>query len=397
MNLHAMTDVLFADTFSDLLCDDEWDADPLSLSKDETLAASKEDLGLSSIDFAELASEIKPEPTCRERTPEASPQPRAQPSSSRHLGPAAALGAAARAGGISSFSWGSSHHAIPAAPILPPLGDYDLLTGDADADLHALAKSAVVHQVAELYRHTLRKLPPAVQRRTQQHMVLRTAAVRRAGVPIDQAAMLVQQELLPLMRKALLVLQNGGGFSNTHMFNDTRVTDYMPQIQSQTVRMPSCNTAAAGGGVPPKVMVPQGNMGLMEAYPGLYTPSLACRNTGLDSSMVHSQQIRKHKRARSEEAGGYFDDLNMVSSTCRENNGFASPKTIFSAPGSLEPDVASPSGNGTDSDVDVIGDGIASWSSILAIPASSLNGEPCVRDVSTARKQQVHSPCGLYF
>ena len=171
--------------------------------------------------------------------------------------------------------------------------------------------------------------------------------------------------------------------------------DYGPQNQSQTVR----NSFPTSSSPPlrifahpcfaPSVMVPQGNFhaeGLTGTHPGLYRAVMACGTSALDSPKLHSPAGRTytHKRGRSEEDLGYYD-------------GLKSPRAIFSAPGSLEPtDVAPSASNGTDSEVDVVGDGPC-WTAVLAIPASSPHSESYGRDVRTVRKQQVNGPCGEYF
>lgn len=65
-------------------------------------------------------------------------------------------------------------------------------------------------QISRLYNHMLLQLPVDVQRRAQQHLILRTAAMRATGVPVLQGTMLVQQELLPLMQQAFMHLATGG-------------------------------------------------------------------------------------------------------------------------------------------------------------------------------------------
>lgn len=71
------------------------------------------------------------------------------------------------------------------------------------------AQAAASAQISRLYNHLLMQLPVEVQRRAQQHLILRTAAVRSAGVPVQQGTMMVQQELLPLMQQAFMRLSGG--------------------------------------------------------------------------------------------------------------------------------------------------------------------------------------------
>lgn len=117
--------------------------------------------------------------------------------SSARLGPAAALGAAMATGAVDS-----------GAPQLAP----DTLT-DNSYETNDEAMMIVAKQISRLYRHMLAQLPRDVQIRTQQHLILRTAEVRSAGVPVHQAAMVVQQELLPLMHKAFVHIQSYSGLT----------------------------------------------------------------------------------------------------------------------------------------------------------------------------------------
>jgi len=65
----------------------------------------------------------------------------------------------------------------------------------------------VAAQISRLYNHMLLQLPSQVQRRAQHHLIMRTAAINKSGLPVQQATMLVQQELLPIMQQAFMRLQ----------------------------------------------------------------------------------------------------------------------------------------------------------------------------------------------
>jgi hypothetical protein len=145
--------------------------------------------------FAELSEDLRPGSSAQQHS---QPQLPAESNlkankavSSDRLGPAAALGAA----------MGTTH-----------MGDS---TGAPDAtndscETNNESMMIVAKQISRLYRHMLEQLPRDVQIRTQQHLILRTAEVRGAGVPVHQAAMVVQQELLPLMHRAFVHFQSQG-------------------------------------------------------------------------------------------------------------------------------------------------------------------------------------------
>jgi hypothetical protein len=91
-------------------------------------------------------------------------------------------------------------------PLAPPQpGQHQQPQQHQSGSVHGLHQAAA--QISRLYNHMLLQLPPEVQRRTQQHLLLRTASVSKSGVPVQQATMLVQQELLPIMQQAFMRLQ----------------------------------------------------------------------------------------------------------------------------------------------------------------------------------------------
>jgi hypothetical protein len=145
--------------------------------------------------FAELSEDLRPVSSAQQHSQpqlpaESNPAANKAVNSAR-LGPAAALGAAM---GTTRMGDGTG----------APDGTNDSCEPN-DESMMIVAK-----QISRLYRHMLEQLPREVQIRTQQHLILRTAEVRGAGVPVHQAAMVVQQELLPLMHRAFVHFQSQG-------------------------------------------------------------------------------------------------------------------------------------------------------------------------------------------
>lgn len=146
--------------------------------------------------FAELSEDLRPGSSAQQHSqpqlPVESNLTANKAVSSARLGPAAALGAA-----MGTPQMGDSTE-VP-----------DGVTNDS-CEPNNESMMIVAKQISRLYRHMLEQLPRDVQIRTQQHLILRTAEVRSAGVPVQQAAMVVQQELLPLMHRAFVHFQSQG-------------------------------------------------------------------------------------------------------------------------------------------------------------------------------------------
>ena len=170
-------------------------------------------LGLSAREFGELASEIKLGSLGAQGTlPTAANA--LQGLGPLGLGDAGGMAGAARSGEdpLTRALLGNAAGLIPQNPNQNPLipdSTSPPLPGGLPSQQADRAQAEASAQISRLYNHRLMQLPVEVQRRAQQHLILRTAAVRSAGVPVQQGTMLVQQELLPLMQQAFMRLSGG--------------------------------------------------------------------------------------------------------------------------------------------------------------------------------------------
>jgi hypothetical protein len=122
---------------------------------------------------------------------------------------------------INNYSLNLSTTAPPAVapsrhlpmPIPPPPPEPQQLQQQQGGGLDPGQNQAAGH-ISRLYKHMLLQLPIEVQQRAQHHLLLRTANVSKSGVPVQQATMLVQQELLPLMQQAFMRLHHAGAIAD---------------------------------------------------------------------------------------------------------------------------------------------------------------------------------------
>lgn len=88
--------------------------------------------------------------------------------------------------------------------VAPALAPPEKLKSDNDAFQVAAASTS------KSYNSMLSCLPPDVQKRAQQYLLFRTSQVWSSGVPLLEATMVVQQEILPLLQQVLEKIRNSG-------------------------------------------------------------------------------------------------------------------------------------------------------------------------------------------